>query len=166
MAIEIENEQVVQTKNYQEALDLAEANKHQQALECIRKHLAANPHNPEILNDTGAILYCLGRTDEAIEHFHKAKELQPDSAEINWNLSETYLAAGKPEEAMKMFDDMEQIGILNCEVLNRTAEKLIDKGNLNSASTLLNKSLQIEPNQPILHPILEVLRRKMADKKI
>ncbi|HBG26606.1 MAG: hypothetical protein A2Y10_16105 [Planctomycetes bacterium GWF2_41_51] len=166
MAIEIENERAVNTKSYQEALDLAEANKHQEALECIQKHLAVSPNDPEILNDTGAILYCLNRSDEAIEHFLKAKELQPDSAEIIWNLSETYLATENAHEAMKLFDDMERIGILNCEVLNRTAEKLIDNGNLSEASTVLNKSLQLLPNQPLLDPILEVLRSKIAKNKI
>ena len=166
MTIVIENELSVNTKSYQEALDLAEANKHQEALECIQKHLVSSPDNPEMLNDTGAILYCLNRPEEAIEHFLKAKEVQPDSAEIIWNLSETYLATGNAQKAMGLFDDMERIGILNCEVLNRTAEKLIDNGNLSEASTVLNKSLQLLPNQPLLGPILEVLQRKMAANKI
>ncbi|MEN6386401.1 MAG: hypothetical protein ABFD79_14580, partial [Phycisphaerales bacterium] len=41
-------------KNYQKALDLAEAGKHEEALECIQKYLEKSPNDPEINNDTGA----------------------------------------------------------------------------------------------------------------
>ncbi|MEN6384449.1 MAG: tetratricopeptide repeat protein, partial [Phycisphaerales bacterium] len=112
---------------------------------------------------TGAILYCLNRSDEAIKHFLKAKELKPDSAEILWNLSETYLSEGKAKEAETLFENMEKIGILNAEVLNRTAEMLVNSGDLNVAHKVLNKSLEISPNQPILHPMLEIIGKKMAE---
>lgn len=154
------------SKSYQKALDLAEAGKHEEALVYIQKYLASSPNNAEALNDAGAILYCLNHSDSAIKHFLKAKDLQPDSAEIIWNLSETYLTAGKAKEAMKLFGDMELIGILNAEVLNRTSEILINAGDLSDAVKMLNKSLELSPNQPILHPIIEVICRKMAENKI
>jgi Flp pilus assembly protein TadD len=150
-------------KNYQKALDLAEAGKLEEALECIQKYLEKSPNDPEINNDTGAILYCLNRSDEAIKHFLKANELKPDSAEILWNLSEAYLSEGKAKEAEALFENMEKIGILNAEVLNRTAEMLVNSSDLNIAHKVLNKSLEISPNQPILHPMLEIIGKKMAE---
>ena len=99
--------------DYKKALDLAEAGKYSEALTSIQQYLGSAPDNAEALNDTGAILHCLGRSREAIEHFTKARNLQSDSAEIIWNLSETYLAAGQAEKAMELFDDMERMGILN-----------------------------------------------------
>lgn len=157
------NKALVTSSNYQKALDLAEAGIHEEALACIHKYLASSPNNAEILNDTGAILHCLNRSDEAIEYFLKAKKLQPGSAEIIWNLSEAYLSVGKAKDAMELFDDMERMGILNAEVLNRTAEILIDAESLSDAVKILNKSLALSPNQPILHPMIEVISSKITE---
>jgi Flp pilus assembly protein TadD len=157
------NAEPVASKKYQKALDLAEAGKHHEALECIQKYLAESPDNAEILNDTGAILYCLNRSNEAIEHFIKANELQPDSAEIIWNLVEAYLSEKKAKQAAAFFDTMEKLGILNAEILNRTAEVLINNGEISEAHKAITKSLEISPAQPVLHPMLEIISRKMAE---
>jgi len=89
----------VGTQNdYQKGLKLAEAGKHAEALTYIQTHLQRAPQDFEALNDAGAILHCLGRSDEAIEHLAKARALKPKSTEILWNLAESYLAAGKAKE--------------------------------------------------------------------
>ncbi|PKL50683.1 MAG: hypothetical protein CVV39_01105 [Planctomycetes bacterium HGW-Planctomycetes-1] len=154
------------SKDYQKALDLAEAGKHNEALKYIQKYLRSSPNNAEAMNDAGAILHCMNRSDEAAKHLVKARILQPDSAEIIWNLSETYLAAGNAEQAMELFDDMEQMGILNAEVLNRTAEMLIDAGKLSDAVKMLNRSLKLSPDQKILKPMIEIIHGKMPENKI
>ena len=99
---------------YREALKLAEAGRNDEALTCIQEYLASAPNDPEALNDTGAILFSLGFTDEAINHLKKARALFPDSAEIIWNLVEVYLAANKGEQAIELFDVMERLGIFKC----------------------------------------------------
>ena len=145
---------------YQRGLELAEAGKYHEALGCIQEHLRTAPADAQALNDTGAILYCLGRSDEAINHFVKARTLQGNTAEIVWNLVEAYLAVGKANEAMQLFDDMGQMGILNADVLNRTANVFLDQGNKSDAIETLLRSLQISPNQEILTPMIEVIRSK------
>ena len=55
--------------HYEKGLELAEAGRHWQALEYMQEHLRRTPNDAEVLNDTGAILHCLGRSDEAIDHF-------------------------------------------------------------------------------------------------
>ena len=92
-------------ENHHKALKLAETGNYQQAMEGIDKHLQTSPDDAEALNDAGAILHCLGRCDEAIEHLVRAKTLRPDSAEIIWNLAEAYLAAGRADEAPLGNDD-------------------------------------------------------------
>ncbi|MGD0785210.1 MAG: tetratricopeptide repeat protein [Sedimentisphaerales bacterium] len=149
--------------NYQKALELAEAGRHEEALVCIQEYLHSSPNNAEALNDTGVILHCMNRSDEAIRHLVKARSLQPDSGEIICNLSETYLAAGKAKEAMELFDDMGKMGILSADVLNRTANVLLNTGNLSDAVEMLNRSLRLSPNQKILKPMIETIRRKMAE---
>ncbi len=146
--------------HYERGLELAEAHKYQEALACMQEHLRTTGGNAQVLNDTGAILYCLGRSDEAIEHFVKALSHQENSAEIVWNLVEAYLAVGKANEAMQLFDNMEQMGILNVDVLNRTANIFLEQNNKANAIEILLRSLQSLPNQEILRPMIEVIRSK------
>ncbi len=146
--------------HYERGLELAEAGKYQEALACMQEHLRTTGVNAQVLNDTGAILYCLGRSDEAIEHFVKALSHQEDSAEIVWNLVEAYLAVGKANEAMQLFDNMEQMGISNVDVLNRTANIFLEQNNKANAIEILLRSLQSWPDQEILKPMLEVIRSK------
>ena len=146
--------------HYERGLELAEAGKYQEALAFMQEHLRTTGGNAQVLNDTGAILYCLGRSDEAIEHFVKALSHQEDSAEIVWNLVEAYLAVGKANEAMQLFDNMEQMGILNVDVLNRTANIFLEQNNKANAIEILLRSLQSLPNQEILRPMIEVIRSK------
>ena len=148
--------------HYERGLELAEAHKYQEALACMQEHLRTTGGNAQVLNDTGAILYCLGRSDEAIEHFVKALSHQENSAEIVWNLVEAYLAVGKANEAMQLFDNMEQMGILNVDVLNRTANIFLEQNNKANAIEILLRSLQSLPNQEILRPMIEVIRSKRS----
>jgi len=146
--------------HYQRGLELAEAGKYQESLTCIQEHLRIAPEDAQALNDAGAILHCLGRSAEAIGYFLKARSLRPNSAEIVWNLVEAYLAAGRACEAMQLFDDMERMGILNAEALNRTANVFLRQDNKADAVEMLLRSLKISPQQRILEPMLQVIRSK------
>ncbi|MHC4184674.1 MAG: glycosyltransferase [Planctomycetota bacterium] len=146
--------------NYQRGLQLAEAGRYQEALNLIQEHLRAAPDDAEALNDAGAILHCLGRSPEAIDHLTKARNLQADSAEIVWNLVEAYLADGRACEAALLFDDMQRMGTLNPDVLNRIAAALLNQGNKAEAVETLLRSLQISPNQEILNRMIEVIQTR------
>jgi glycosyltransferase involved in cell wall biosynthesis len=145
---------------YQRGLQLAEAGRYQEALTLIQEHLRTAPDDAEALNDAGAILHCLGRSAEAIDHLTKARNLQADSAEIVWNLVEAYLADGRACEAALLFDDMERMGTLNPDVLNRIAAAFLNQGNKAEAVEALLRSLQISPNQEIINPMIEVIQTK------
>ncbi len=176
------------TNDYQRGTELAEAGEYQEALACIEQHLRAAPHDAQALNDAGAILHCLGRSEEAINYLVKARNLSrtncsaelalpmyigthlshdPQSpvqlvrdAEIVWNLVEAYLADGRANEATQLFDDMERMGILNVDVLNRTANVFLNQDNKADAIDTLMRSLQLAPEQEILRPMIDVIRSK------
>lgn len=145
---------------YERGLELAEAGKHQEALNCMREHLRASPDDAQALNDAGAILHCLGRSKEAISYLAKARALQPESGEIVWNLVETYLGAGRADEAASLFDAMEQIDVLNVDVLNRTAAMLLDQNRKGPAVEVLLRSQRLWPEQEVIPPMLQVIRSK------
>jgi len=143
---------------YQRALKLAEAGEHQEALTNLREYLRSHPDDAQALNDTGAILHCLGRSEEALPHLRKARDLMPDSGEIVWNLVETYLASGMAVEAAGLFDAMEQRGLLNVDLLNRAATQLIDQKKKGQAIDVLLRSRRLWPEQEVISPMLEVIR--------
>jgi len=146
--------------NYQRGLQLAEAGKYQEGLNCIREHLRTEPHDIQALNDAGAILHCLGRTDDAITYLSRARDLNANSGEVLWNLVEAYLGGGQASEAAALFDNMERLGILNVDVLNRAATLLLDQGKKGQAIEVLLRSFRLWPEQEILKPILDVVRSK------
>lgn len=146
--------------HYEKGLELASAGKHQEGLNCIREHLRTMPNDPQALNDAGAILHCLGRTEDAIGCLVKARHFKTDSAEIVWNLVEAYLAGGRAVEASSLFDHMEQMGILSVEVLNRTATMLLDQDRKGQAIEVLLRSCRLWPEQAVLRPMLDVIRSK------
>ena len=150
----------VDMNGYERGLEFAKVGDYQQALDCMQKHLHTNDGDAQIFNDTGAILHCLGRSDEAITYFVKAQSMQSDSAEIVWNLAEAYLAVGRAEEAERLFGDMEKMDILNVDVLNRTANVFLNQANKAGAIEMLLRSLKICPEQEILSPMIQVIRSK------
>ena len=145
---------------YQKGLELAEAGRHKEALECVQLYLSNTPNDAQAINDAGAILHCLGRSDEAVEYFLKARMLAPDSAEVVWNLAEAYLAVGNARHAVELFDDMGRMGVLNADVLNRTANMLLEQGDKASALDTLLHSLRVSPSQEVLKPMVDVIRNK------
>jgi len=159
-----QNESLCKSDDYQKALDLAESGKFNEALDALKNFQDSSPKNAELLNDIGAILHCMHRSHEAIEYFLKANNLQPRSAEILWNLSETYLAEDQPQKAAELFDEMQDLGILNAEVLTRTSEKLVNAGNLQLAVDTLKKSLEISPDQPRIHEMIETISSQIKNK--
>ena len=150
-------------EHYQKGLDLAEAGKHTEALKYIQQHLSSYPDDAEALNDAGAILHCLDRPDEALEYLVKARSIQSDSAEIIWNMVEVCLASGKTDRAIELFNDLEQMGLINPELLNRTANMLLDNDEPTKALKMLEWSQKLLPEQEILQPMIDIVRSKLSE---
>lgn len=146
--------------SYERALTLAEGGRHAEALELIKEHLSSHPRDVQAWNDAGAILYCMGRLEESIEHFEKAVALsgQNASAEIYWNLCEAYLDKDYPTAAAKLFDNMERLEVLSPDLINRTANSFLRQDAYGNAIEMLLRSLKMIPNQEVLLPMIEILR--------
>jgi len=150
------------SNGYQRGLALTEAGRHKEALDCFQEHLMYHPDDDQALNDTGAVMFCLGRTDESLHYLLKAHQLAPDKPQIVWNLVESYLAAGRPEEAAELFDSMEKNGIINTDVINRCSNAFLNKENKISAINMLLRSLNLEPKQEVLRGMIEIIKNKTA----
>jgi glycosyltransferase involved in cell wall biosynthesis len=152
--------------DYQHALSLAEAGKHEEALSLIQEYLLEHPKDGEALNDAGTILYVMGRFDEAAEHLKLALENLDDvPGETLWNLVEVYLASNRPAEALGLFDQLEEGELLNPDLANRTATALLDQDDLANSVEALIRSFDIAPDQKVLVPIydrVKALRPRIA----
>jgi len=145
---------------YDKAVELAESGDYEQALAYLREHLQNSPDDVEALNDAGAILHCMGRSAEAVEHLKRARQLRPDSAEIIWNLAEAHLASGDIDQVAELFDEMEQQQIINPDILNRTAAAFLDRNDKAGAIETMLLSSKLWPDQQLLEPMLDVVRGK------
>ena len=147
---------------YEQALAMAEAGQHEQALEQMVNYLQVMPNDGKAFNDTGTLLFCLQRGREAIVYFEKALKLcqGDDRAQVYWNLCEAYLQEGYPEKAVAMFTVMHQNEILNIDTVNRTADIFLQKNQLGRAMETLKCSLRLAWEQEIIGPMMEVVREK------
>jgi len=150
------------TELYDKGVELAEAGKYEDALASLKEHLKLFGRDSQAWNDCGAVLYCLGRVEESIEHFEKAISYcdESESGEIYWNLCEAYIDAGQPSLAVGIFDKMQHHEILNADVLNRTANLFLKQEYFGDAVELLLRSLDMVPSQEILRPMIDVVRSK------
>lgn len=151
---------MVDRSKYEEAAVLAEQGRYPEALGLMMDYLQASPRDVEALNDAGTILHCMGRCDEAVAHLLQAKRIDSQNPQILWNLIEAYIAANLPDRAEQMFDEAESLGLLNPEVLNRTANTFINQDNKSGAVEVLLRSLRLWPSQEILEHMLQVIKSK------
>jgi len=71
----------------------------EQALDYIKKALAAKPDDGFIRDSLGWVLFRLGRTEEAEKELLKALATEPEDPTINEHLGDVYQALGKHHEA-------------------------------------------------------------------
>lgn len=152
--------QTTETATYEQAVDLAEQGKFDEALPAIEAHLERNPADGEALNDCGAILLALGRNDEAVDKLRAALELLPVPAvETLVNLSEATLAAGRPVETLALFDQLVEADLFRPDLAARVGSALLDEGRIAEAVEALVFSDQVLPGQKVIRPILQVVRK-------
>ena len=70
-----------------------------QALDMIRKAVAATPNDGYIIDSLGWAYYRLGRYDDAVAQLEKAATLRPNDPEINDHLGDAYWQTGRHLEA-------------------------------------------------------------------
>ena len=149
-----------QSETYTKGLALAEDGHHQESLVYMQRHLEDYPDDAEALSDTGAVLYCLGQTDQAVEHFKKAVIADNNYGQSYWNLAEAYLTDGKIQQAAELFGDMERLGILSPDLTVRTANHFLEQSDKGSAVEMILKSIELSDSKELLNSMIEVVKSK------
>ncbi|MCF7955811.1 MAG: hypothetical protein K9M75_08425 [Phycisphaerae bacterium] len=149
-----------QSDTYTKGLKLAEEGNHAESLVYMQHHLEEHPNDAEALSDTGAVFYCLGQTDLAVEHFKKAIDADSNYGQSYWNLVEAYLTDGKIQQAAELFDDMQRLEILSPDLIIRTANHFLEQSNNGSAIEMMLKSAEVSDSWELVKPMIEVVKSK------
>jgi tetratricopeptide (TPR) repeat protein len=149
-----------QSETYAKGLELAEQGCDKESLVYMQRHLQEHPNDAEALSDTGAVLFCLGETDQAVEHFKKAVDADNDYGQSYWNLAEAYLTDGKIQQASELFEDMQRLGILSPDLTIRTANHFLEQSDKGSAVEMILKSIELSDSEELLNPMIEVVKSK------
>jgi glycosyltransferase involved in cell wall biosynthesis len=138
---------------------LYDAGRREEALAVLQERLRQSPEDGRALNDAGAMLYAVGRFDEAADLLKRAAAcLAEERGQALWNLAEVYLASGRPAETLGLFDEMSGAAVLTADLANRTAAALLDRGDLACGIEAMIRSFRLLPGQHGLLPMYEKVR--------
>ena len=113
-----------------------------------RDTLAKNPDCWMAHNNLGHLLSNQGHIEEAMEHYHKAIQIDPNSYETLGNLGNTLATLGRFDEAIKNYRKFIQINPNDAAALNNLALALVAQGRFDEAIENYYKAIQINPDYP------------------
>jgi tetratricopeptide (TPR) repeat protein len=116
----------------------------------------------------GNALIQKGRVDEAIPHYQKVLEINPDVVEAHNNLGNALLQTGKVDEAIAHFQKALEIKADDAEAHNSLGNALLQEGKVDEAIFHFHKALQLKPGLADAHYNLGVALDQMGrvDKAI
>ncbi|MGY6411591.1 MAG: tetratricopeptide repeat protein [Alkalilacustris sp.] len=95
-----------------------------EALDMIRRAVAAQPNSGHIVDSLGWAYYRLGRFDEALEHMERAVELLPTDPILNDHLGDVFWALGRKREARFQWERALSLGPAEDLDMDRIRRKL------------------------------------------
>ncbi len=102
-------------------------------------------------NDLGNMLLKMGRVDEAIVHYRKALEINPDCVEACYNLGDALLQKGRVDEAIAYCQKALQIMPDCAGAHGNLGNALLQKGRVDEAIAQYQKVLQIMPDSALAY---------------
>ena len=119
-----------------------------------RATIAKNPECFMAHNNLGAFLLQRGRTDEAIAHFQKVLEIQPENPNVHNNLGFALLQKGRLEEAIAHCQKAVAIEPDNPDAHLTLGGALLQRGRADEAMAHYQEGLRIRPDNVDGHNIL------------
>ena len=98
-------------------------------------------------NNLGYVLAAQGRTTEAIEHYQKALEIDPDCAEADNNLATVFLNQERLDEALGYYRQALATDPNFAEAHNNLGILLTEQGQITEAIEHYQKAIELNPNR-------------------
>ncbi len=111
--------------------------------------LACTSDNVIAYNNLGNALFQKGNVDEALVHYQKALEINPDYAEAHVNLGNALLQKGNVDEAIVHYQKALQIEPDYAKAHVNLGSVLFQKGDVDEAIAHFQKALQINPDNAV-----------------
>lgn len=116
-----------------------------------RTTIAKNPKSWMAYNNIAISLLQKGKTDEAIAHYNKALELDPNYGEGHYNLANALLRLGRTEEAVAHYEKALEIYPNNIPARYNLASVFVQSGRVEEGMAHYRKALELNPRNAAAH---------------
>jgi len=139
----------------------------EEAIPLFQKAIRVNPAGPSSLyNAFGDTLRTTGRFEEAVSAYKKAIHLAPDSIPANSGLAATYNYAGRPEEAIPLFEKIIRLNpVVPFGIYSDFGAALRNTGRFDDSVAAYKKAIQLAPDNSFLHVSLAATYIMMGREK-
>jgi len=136
--------------HYQQQLlaDLYNEGKLQETLDRVAELLQKFPNSTKLFNIQGASNAGLGLLDAAIESYNKALALEPDYADVYYNMGNALKEKGQLEKAIAAYNKALALNPNYVDAYNNMGNALRGQGEFEEAIEAFNKALAITSDYP------------------
>lgn len=138
--------------------ELFQVGKLEEARVFFEQIIQANPQHYEAMNNLGTILYSQGDILLAERYYQKAFFLKEDDDDILLNLTDLYFHLKRWEEAASVLERYLYNHPQDFSRQNQLALAYMESGKHNQAIPILERSLEIQPDQADIQNILKTLK--------
>ena len=124
---------------------------YQSELSIWQDAVAKRPSNPRAHDNLGIILARLGRTSEAIAHYERSLQLDPNVAEAHYNLANALWQTGNREKAIGQYHEALRLQPADIKALTKLGNVLQQMGRTQDAINLYEQAVQIKPDYAEAH---------------
>jgi tetratricopeptide (TPR) repeat protein len=149
-----------ETQLFQEAQELRQQKRYNEAAEIYKKLLIDNPYNGDYLFTLGQLYLALNQNQDAIYFYERALTLYPERQEIRIALAYSYFFENKLNNSQLLFKVVLENEPRNVEALAGLGNIAIRNDQIENAENYLQKALQIEPKNITALLYLANLRTK------
>jgi len=129
------------------ASELGDKKDYDAAIKVWNAALALNPGDARALSNLGVVLAAAGRTGEAVAHYRKAVESEPDYPDGYTNLGIAMARAGKMDEAIPDLQKAVQLSPWDAKAHSNLGAALAESGRGEEAIAECQKALQLSPQE-------------------
>lgn len=123
-----------------------------------------SPENPAVMVNLGFTYAYKGRLEEAKSLLKKAVEEVPNNPKILYNLGALCANTGELEKALVYYEKALEVGKGTSQIYNAMGRAYFQLGQKRSSLEILKKSLQLNPNQPDVKEMVQILEKELEGK--
>ena len=149
---------------YQNAQMLIEKGMDNAAIMALGKLLESYPNCALAHNDLGVLYYKAGKKDEALKHYQRAAELQPESINFQKNLADFYyVELGRIKDAMEIYVKILSLNPKDIECLLMLGHICVSMEKFDDAKVFYVKVLEADPDNVDARQNLDALQKYEQD---